>query len=147
VSKLTEQLRAHAIFNSHGFAYARGVQNDAYPFDRPAPRCRVYSGRRIPPMISYNPVQPGRGYKSACWQVSQGHIPTDPDAHWRNSGRKTFDVLGRDEKEPQLEAAIAWASEHFDVAEWKREPFGAWMPAEFVDSRIKQLRDWMKVGA
>jgi hypothetical protein len=147
MSSLTAQLRAHGIFNSHDFAHARGVQNENYPYERPVPRGRVYRDHRIPPMISYSPAQPGRGYKPACWYVWQGNVPTDPAAHYRDHGRKTFTVYGRAEKEPQLEAAKAWASEHFGVAEWKREPYGSWMPAEFVDGRLAQLREWLRTLA
>lgn len=140
----TKILREFGFFNSSGFAHARGVQNDNYPYDRPAPMCRVYGEHRVVPHVTYMPAQRGRGYKAACWQVIQGNYPTDPDGHWRDYGRKTFDVHHREEKQPQLEAALAWASEHFGVTEWKKEPFGSYMPAEFVDARTKQLKDWIK---
>lgn len=148
MSKLTEQLRAYGIHNSHDFAQARGSMNRLHTLDRPAPQCRVYREHRIVPRIYYIPAQTGRAYKSACWQVTQGSILTDPNGHWRNHGHKTFDVRGRDEKGPQGIAAIAWASEHFGVPVdgWKREPFGAWMPTEFVDRRLKQLKDWMEAA-
>lgn len=61
MSKLTEQLCAHGFFNSHGFASDRGVQNETYPLDRPAPRCRIYREHCIVPMIQYVPAQQGRG--------------------------------------------------------------------------------------
>lgn len=144
MSKLTDQLRAHGIINSYDFAAARGVLNANFPLDRPVPRCRVYRAHRIVPMITYNAAQPGRGYKSACWQVSQGSVPTDPEAHWRDHGHKSFTVYGRDQKAPQFEAAVRWSKEYFDVAEWKREPFGSYMPAEFVDARLAQLLAWIK---
>lgn len=143
MSKLTEELRSFGIGNAHDFANARGVLNANYPFERPAPRCRVYGEHRIVPTVYYMTQQPGRGYKSACWQVGQGSIPTDPDAHWRDNGHKTFDVRRKDKAE-QLQAALAWASERFGVTAWKRDPFGTWMPAEFVDMRLAELRAWMK---
>lgn len=144
MSKLTEQLRAHAFVNSHDFANARGVQNSNYPFDRPAPRCRKYREHHIVPIIMYLPAERGRGSRSARWSVSQGNIPTDPDTHWQNYGHKTFVVFRQGEKAAKFEEAVTWASDYFGVTEWKREPFGSWMPSEFVDARLKQLKDWMK---
>lgn len=143
MSALTDHLRRYGIFNSSGFASARGVLNETYPLDRPAPRCRIYGDHRIVPIVDYTAAQPGRGYKSACWQVTQGAVPTDPGGHWRDNGRKTFNVYEREAKKPRLEEALAWASERFGVTEWKRDPFGAYMPAEFVDARLHQLKDWM----
>lgn len=143
MSKLTDRLNKYGFFNSSNFAHDRGVLNNKYQLERPTPRCRKYVDHHIVPIISYSPGQRGRAYECACWQVSQGSIPTDPNAHWRDYGRKTFDVYHKDDKNPQREAAIAWASEHFGVTEWKREPFGSLMPVEFVDARLKQLTEWM----
>lgn len=143
--KLTPKLlREFAFFNSHDFTSARGVQNQNYPLDRPVPQCPVYRGHRIVPRISYSPAQQGRGYKSACWQVVQGSIPTDPNGHWRDHGYITFSVYARDEKQPRFEEALAWASDYFGVTEWKKDPFGDWIPADFHAARTKQLTDWIK---
>ena len=95
-------------------------------------------------MIAYSPAQPGRGYKSACWHVIQGRLITDEDAHWRDNGKKTFNVRRREDKAPQLSEAMAWAGERYGVKEWAKTPFGAYAPAEFVKARLKQLLDLAK---
>lgn len=138
MSKMTDRLQPLGIFNDYGFCYESGVVNDIYRVNRPEPP-KIDGLPDVVPMISYSPAQTGRGYKSACWHVIRKHFATDPDAHWRDYGKKTFPVRGREEKKPQLEAAMEWASAKYGVREWAKTPFGAYAPAEFVKARLAQL--------
>lgn len=113
MSKLTEGFRDIGTYNDHGF------------FDRG----RVF--------VSYGP---GDKWFSPRWQVVRPGFKTDPDAHWKDNGHKTFYVWRRDEKAAQLEAAKAWAGEKYGITEWARSPFGGWGDAAFVKARTAELK-------
>jgi len=138
-----EALRARGIANTYGLLYAHGVLNSSYPFDRPRPP-RVDGLPRPVPMIQFFPADRGRGGWWAYWAVTQPGVDLDPGAHWhykdhRGGSRKAFQVNGRDEKQPQFDAAVAWAMDRFGITEWAREPFGSYVPKAFLDARMAQL--------
>lgn len=117
MSKLTEALRTVGVYNSHEFANAR-------------------------PYIEYFPNDNGRGGMSARWCVyRKGDVPEN----WRSSATKTFIVLDggpfAEVKARKLEAAKTWVSEKYGIKEWARTPFGTWMDAEFVKTRLAELKE------
>lgn len=116
-TKLRELLRSVGVVNAYLFAKVEGS----------------------PVYIDYRVEERGRAYQSAAWQVSRCGFKTDPDAHWRDAGKKTFLVHGRDKKAPQEAAAKTWASERFGVTEWAKTPFGTWMEKAFVERRLAEL--------
>lgn len=105
MSKAYEALRAIGIFNSYEAA-KRGES---------------------PIYIAYRAAITGRASQSAAWQVHDARGRGTDDApkerqHWRDYGKKTFNVYGRDQQVPQKEAAIAWATERYGIAEWGTIP-------------------------
>lgn len=99
-------------------------------------------------MISYLPASGSGGWwQPSKWQVCRGGEHTDPEAGWRDHWRKTFTVRGRHEKAGRFEAAKAWASERYGIAEWAKTPYGDWMDAEFVTKRTAELKAAVKVRA
>lgn len=142
MSKLTDDLRRIGVLNDHGFCYESGAVN-ANRCVRPKPP--VIEGiPEVVPFVAYTPAEPGRGYRSAHWQVIRGKYITDKDAHWRDNGKKTFSMYRREEKAKQLEAALAWASDRYNITEWAKTPFGSYAPAAFVKARLAQLRELTK---
>lgn len=106
MSKLSDDLRNMLkIFNSYSWmTYA------------------VEHGAKDVPFISFRPIQHGRGYRSAAWQVILPGRRTDTEAAWYDNGHKTFIVsdFGDRTKENQLAAALTWASERYGVTDWVR---------------------------
>lgn len=143
-------LRSFGFINAEDFRNARGPLNDNFPLDRPAPKKWPGVPRPVP-YITYYPSQAGRAYRPASWKVWQRGVHLQPveDVHWRDGGFDNnstpivFTVYRREQKQPQFEAALAWAREHFGVEEWKKDPYGDWLPAVFVDERTKQLKQWI----
>ena len=102
------QLNAMGVFNPHGLAKHCGGLT-------------VY--------VEYSPQDLGRIAHFAKWQVIRIGYKTDPDGHWSDNGHKTFTAYNpREEKEKQLQAALAWASERYGITEWERSPFGSYHP-------------------
>lgn len=95
--------------------------------------------------LSYRPVQTGRAYRGAAWQVVRPGHKTDPspDAHWRDYGHKTFGVFSitRDQAEQQ---AREWASQRYGIEEWVKVAGlpGALYPAQ--DAQI--IKDAVKAA-
>jgi len=75
--------------------------------------------------VDYHPS----GHRYAAWVVAGLGFDTDPGGHFSNYGDKRFSVPSRADKAPALAVALAWAGEHYDVADWEKSPFGAWVPA------------------
>jgi len=61
---------------------------------------------------------------------------------WRtaNHGDGEFHIPSVSQRAEVLEKAKAWASERYDIKDWKRTPFGGWMDAEFVTKRLQELK-------
>jgi hypothetical protein len=79
------------------------------------------------------------GYKAPFYLVRGG---------WHGTPTYTvraFTIFGGPGKFPDWkraarDEAIAWAADHYGIAEWSREPFGAYLPAAFVEDRAVELR-------
>ena len=112
MSKFTEQMRKVGVHNSNAFA---GKGN-------------VY--------ISYNSGN-SRACQPSRWQVHRPGFKTDSTAHWMDYGSKSF--LGR-KQSGAFDEAKEWASERYGIKEWARTPFGDWMDAEFVKTRVAELK-------
>jgi hypothetical protein len=129
-----EQLRAARVFNDYDIAkIAEGLG-----------LVSVYVG--------YRAQQTGRAYQAAAWQVYRAGFKTDPKAHWRNYGNKTFYVYTpvRENREPQRIAAIEWASERYrlDPADWVQSPFGrdGWFPRPVLEAALGAVRDGARLS-
>jgi hypothetical protein len=121
VSRFTETLRSLRIFNE--WDYAKG---------------EVF--------ISYTPNGDYRSMQVPEWKVTKGEEKTDDSERspWYNYGRKTFVVMGREDKAPKLEEAKAYASAKYGIKEWAKTPYGSWMEAEFVKRRNAELKKRLK---
>ena len=117
MSKLTDAFRTIRIFNEYNFA-------DDQPY------------------VSYTPNGDSRSMQVSQWSIIKGEERTDDNlsAPWYDYGRKTFVVMGREDKATKLEAAKAYASEKYGIKEWAKTPYGSWMDAEFVKARTKELK-------
>ena len=91
-------LREHGIYNPWGLAELQ---------DEP----RVY--------VDYVPQGDGRSLQSAGWRTYRVG---------QNTAQAFICYRPREDKERQRLAAIAWATERYEVAEWERSPFGSWHP-------------------
>lgn len=87
--------------------------------------------------INYSSAITGRVYKSASWQVVHVKYKTDPEAHFLDYGRKTFDVHSREEKQVRLNEAILWASVKYKIANWEKSVFGSYHPKGSIEMAIK----------
>lgn len=97
MSKITEALRTHGIFNPHALlkeARSQGL-HDVY--------------------IEYSPAERGRGHRAARWQVIRPGYKTDPDGHWMDHGHMTFSVWRGAEKAEKKKDAILWASKRYNI--------------------------------
>lgn len=116
---LREALREVGIFNPHNLCAKGGGT--------------VY--------VDYRAQQTGLAYRGAAWQVIAVRGPkTDPSSWWGDYGNKTFDVQGREDKEPQRVAALAFASDFLSVnGEWVKDCFGAYQRPEVVANALALL--------
>lgn len=125
---------SEGIFNTHGIAVL-GLVDD---------RCIT---------IDITNTGHGRGGRGSYIAVWSPKFETDPNAHWQDSGRKTWsmqrkqwledDATARFGKrvcnEPlaefrqrYIDAAITWAHENYPglpEGPWERDPFGGYHPA------------------
>ena len=87
--------------------------------------------------IDYSPQMLGRAMRFACWQVLRIGYKTDRGSPaWY---AKTFTCYHpREDKAPQLQAALAWATERYRIAEWERSPFGSYHPKGTLEATAKQ---------
>lgn len=83
-------------------------------------------------------VDRDEGYESPYYVRTGGHF--DGPAGTRRNFRLGDGATFAERKRAGRDAAVAWAAEHFDVEEWAREPFGAYLPAAFVEERAVELR-------
>ena len=72
---------------------------------------------------------PSSRESSPQWQVVNTRDKTDPGGHWQNRGHKTFAVMGRAQKQPQLQAAFDWCKARWSIFDWERDPWGSYHPA------------------
>lgn len=150
MSKLTDELRSKGIFNSYSFAYERGRVNDNYPFERPTPP--TIEGIPHPiPIVSYSKGDSGRAFRPAQWMVSQPGVVLDPKCHWQDkqydgSCPVVFGLWGApgitkaNQRKQVEQIALQWARDRFGIQDWIKNPFGEYMPAEFVKARLAQLK-------
>lgn len=123
MSKLTDSFHEVGVHNAWEF-YGRGT-----------------------PFIAYRPQE---GVFGSRWQVVRPGFKTDPSAHWSDHGYKTFTVFGQDgatharKKELARGEAEEWASERYGINEWKKDPFGSYGEASFIDARIRELKTAVK---
>jgi hypothetical protein len=135
MNKVTrEQLRAARVFNDHDIAtIAKGLG-------------------LLGVFVGYRAQQTGRAYQSAAWRVYRVGFKTDPKAHWRDYGNKTFSVYTpvRENREPQRLAAIEWASERYrlDLADWVQSPFSrdGWFPRPVLEAALGAVRDGARLS-
>lgn len=92
--------------------------------------------------VGYSPQDTGRAGRSAKWRVIGPGIKTDPQAHFMDNGCKTFHVHPMNAethhaaKERARLEAIAWATEHYGITEWVRDPFGDYQAKETMERVI-----------
>lgn len=111
--KITQPyLRERRIFNA--WDYAQALEGNGVPY------------------ISYQPATTGFGSIAARWHVVRPGFKTDPDAWHFDFNNKAFTVMGRDQKQAQLEAAMKWAGDRYGITEWLKTPFGSYMSADYV---------------
>ncbi len=79
--------------------------------------------------ITYRPAS--GHFRPSAWQVIRPGFQTDSQAHWTDSGNKTFDLF-RATRAEALAAAQEWATERYQVTSWEKVPgmLGAYFPAE-----------------
>lgn len=116
MSKFIERLRDVHMFNAYDFARDSG---------------RVF--------ICYTPQDTGRSGHGASWGVHRIGYQTDPNGPWYHYGDKHFAVF-MDTRAGALTKAQGWAGKKYGISEWARTPFGSWMDAGFVKSRLAELK-------
>ena len=92
--------------------------------------------------IIYIPSVGGIGW-AAKWQVYGLDFKTDTKSYWADFGKKTFDVFTRIDKEPQLQKAIAWVKEVYNIDITEKDPYGSWHPKGTLDKLtiiVKELQ-------
>jgi hypothetical protein len=62
----------------------------------------------------------------SCWRVYGIGFQTDYNASWFDHHSKTFNTLGRDDKNTKLEMAKQWAENTYGVSGWVRDVWGGW---------------------
>jgi hypothetical protein len=116
MSKLTDQLKTLTIYNGWEFA-GNGI-----------------------PYIEYVGSDNGRlTAHYAYWHVIRPGFKTDP-ANFHRGWSKEFTVTCREEKAKALAEAQAWAGERYGITEWAKTPFGTYMDAGYVKTRIEELK-------
>ncbi|KKN09665.1 hypothetical protein LCGC14_1044360 [marine sediment metagenome] len=112
-SKATRLLRTVRIFNDYDFF---GQQ----------------------PYIYRRPRGIGLDLTVSAWMATRRGVSLD-DA-WYNYGDRPFTYLGREAVAPALAVAKEWAGKRFGITAWARSPFGGWGYADFVKTRMAELR-------
>ncbi len=103
---LADHLRIHNVHNLVTYARDHGITPAIY--------------------IAYRPIQRGRAYLPAAWQVIRPEFRTDndPNAYWRDLGHKTFTVTSEKDRDAARDEAVRWAEERYHVPEWVKTPPG-----------------------
>lgn len=114
MSKLTESFRAVEVYNPYEF----------------------YGEK---PYISFSPAQPHSCIVSR-WAVHKRGLNLSES--WYDHGAQTFSVYG--DKQKALLKAQIWATGLFGIKEWTRDPYGSYGDAEYVKSRVKELKQLVK---
>ena len=99
--------------------------------------------------IIWKPQDTGRGGRNAWWQARRKGYLTDPEstAYWHH-GNKTFEVYGRDDREPKLREAISWARDRYGFGEFVKDPWGAYQPhAQLVENLARLGITWTALEA
>jgi len=83
----------------------------------------------------------GRGSFGSAWVVTKrGENLTAENANWHEKPNRWFNHAGRDDNALALAEAQVWAAERFGIENvWKRDPFGAYASAAFVEARTAYL--------
>lgn len=74
--------------------------------------------------IGYTAGENSRLCRAPKWSVVGIGFKTDPDAHWADYGCQTFDVYGKENKEPKLKEAMVFCMNKYGITEWEKDPFG-----------------------
>ena len=75
----------------------------------------------------------GRDPYFCGWQVVSTSHNTGTDEPWYNNGNKTFNAGSYEPRQRgagALEAAKAWAAEHYGIYRWKRNAVGDYVDAD-----------------
>jgi hypothetical protein len=91
----------------------------------------------MPPVIVYR-LSNRHAYPR--WLVTRPGYKTDPTyGHFLDGHNKAFVVKRRDDKKPQLELAIDWASKKysFTLDEWVKTPYGSWAPRAVLETALR----------
>lgn len=81
-------------------------------------------------------------------QLRQLRIHIGP---WYDHGRKAFYPfsyrdIGTNGKSDALAAAKVWAMSNYQVYSWAKTPYGSWMDAVFVKTRLAELKKRLAAG-
>lgn len=98
----------------------------------------LFAGSGVP-YIAYNSATTGMASQYARWSVYRWGFKVDP-TNWRGGYSQEFSVTCRENKEPVLAEAKAWASTRYGITEWVKTPFGSYMDAGFVAKRLAELK-------
>lgn len=94
--------------------------------------CEAGDGRIF---ISYF-SRDARACMSSNWSVCGIKESTNPKAAWYDYGRKTF--LGN-MRDGSVSEAIKWATEQYNITEWKKDPFGDYQDAKVLERVYKRF--------
>lgn len=115
MSKVIDLLSKVGVYNDYDFAEAGTTAGEVY--------------------VMYCPWD-GMGVGCSVTRICLKNGHTDPDGPWYNRGNKTF--TGK--RKVSLPEALEWATTRYGISEWKRTPFGSYMDAGFVKSRLYNLK-------
>ena len=76
----------------------------------------------------------------SAWRVIGLDFDTDPKAHWADYRCKSFMPFHKTRAEALAEAQ-KWAGERYGIAEWARDPYGAYQDARVIAWMKRLLRD------
>ena len=91
--------------------------------------------------INYHPAEHGRLARYACWVVVRPGYRTTDKGHTRNPDHREFTVTRREDKQPLLEAAMAWCTEQYGITDWFKTPYGSWMSKAVFDANVKAAQE------
>lgn len=91
------------------------------------------------PYISYRAGDTGRASIISAWLVTKRGV--NLQTHWTDYGSKSFTTWGVADRKVKFEDAKAYMLKKFGVTELKRAPTGGWGSAEYVDKRMKEIKE------
>ncbi|MDD5354675.1 MAG: hypothetical protein PHF95_05745 [bacterium] len=68
----------------------------------------------------------GDKWSGARWSVIGIKVQTDPTAHWKDMGNKTFPVWTKEEKEEKLQEAKNWVKQKYGIDITEKDVWGGW---------------------